>query len=338
MRNAPLVDIVVLNWNGKEDTLECLDSIHKVDYPHYKAIVVDNGSRDGSAAAIHGKYPDIPVIENKENLGFAEGNNVGIRYAVKDGADYILLLNNDAIADPGLLKAFIDEAGRHSDAGIFSGKIYHYSEPGRLWYAGVKWNEKGSYFQDLSQGAMDNEKDFQQAAETDYANGCAMFFKADIVKKIGFFDPIFFLCYEEIDWCYRARRAGYKCFFVPDAKIWHKVSVSLGGDKSLLRNYFNTRNILLWGERYLPRNKYFALLSKTFGDVFGFDIGKPENGWIGKRLYWAFSSSYRRLLLRKKDDVIKSGYLGLRDYLLRRFGKGPDELWNLKDAGEKWRG
>src|SRR3972149_12101418 len=103
----PKVAIIVLNWNGKNDTLECLASIDKMDYPSIYVILVDNGSQDGSVAAIQRKFPEVMIVETKSNLGFAGGNNMGIRYALRNGAEYVLVLNNDTIVDPQLIKSFL---------------------------------------------------------------------------------------------------------------------------------------------------------------------------------------------------------------------------------------
>ena len=135
----PRVAVIVLNWNGREDTLECLRSIRSIAYSNFGVIVVDNGSTDGSVAAIRASQPSVEVIDTGENLGFAGGNNVGIRRALELGADYVLLLNNDTVVDPGLLRAFVAAAALHPEAGAFGAKIYFHSEPTRIWYAGARW-------------------------------------------------------------------------------------------------------------------------------------------------------------------------------------------------------
>src|SRR3989339_346256 len=124
--NKPLVYILILNWNGKEDTLECLSSLKKIDYPNYKTIVIDNGSTDDSVKIINKKYPKIKIIENKKNLGYAEGNNVGIRYALKNKADYVLILNNDTIVDKKFLTELVKVGESNEKVGIVGPNVYCY--------------------------------------------------------------------------------------------------------------------------------------------------------------------------------------------------------------------
>ena len=125
--NHGKVAIIILNWNGKKDTLECLESVRKIDYQNFEVIVVDNGSSDDSLKAIQSKYPEICILETGENLGYAGGNNFGMRHALQNGADYILILNNDIIVDSQLINSFIDASALIPKGGIFGAKIYYYS-------------------------------------------------------------------------------------------------------------------------------------------------------------------------------------------------------------------
>ena len=129
--DLPTVSIIVLNWNGKHDTVECLESLSHISYPNYEVIVVDNGSTDGSVEQFKARYPEITVIENQDNLGFAEGNNVGIRAALQEDTEYVLLLNNDTIVDPRFLDELINVAEREPRVGFAGPKIYYYDGNGR---------------------------------------------------------------------------------------------------------------------------------------------------------------------------------------------------------------
>jgi GT2 family glycosyltransferase len=171
----PKISIIVLNWNGKIDTLECLQSVYRIDYTNFDVIVVDNGSSDDSVQAIRDSFPEVTVLETNENLGFAGGNNVGIRYALKNGADYIFLLNNDTIVDPRILKQFIEVSKSIDDRGILGAKIYYYNEPEKIWYAGAKWVDKSSQCDHLGEGKIDDGISFNTITETGYACGCATF-------------------------------------------------------------------------------------------------------------------------------------------------------------------
>lgn len=330
--NLLRVSIIILNWNGRDDTLACLDSLAALTYPNFQAIVVDNGSTDGSVNLIKRKFPDIPLIETGTNLGFAEGNNVGIRAALETGANYILLLNNDTIVAPDLLEAFAEAAAHHPDGGMFAAKIYYHAEPTRLWYAGGKWLQDKQCFVHVGIGEIDDGKKYEAVAETDYASGCALFVSAEVINTLGVMDPKFFLTYEETDWCYRARAAGYRILFVPSAKVWHKVSASFGGVNSPLQLYFYSRNILLWAERHLPRSAYWPLFRETCRDALRFSAGTRQDGVLLKRWMWAFTSLWQRLRRGGRDAAGRARYLGFRDYLLRRFGDCPDEVRHLRSG------
>lgn len=332
VKQSPDVSIVVLNWNGAIDTLACLNSLAALTYPNFNVVVVDNGSTDDSLARLRpykAPYP-LTLLETGANLGFAEGNNVGVRAALDAGAEFVFLLNNDTEVDPGLVGELVTAATAYPEGGVFSAKIFYHAEPSKLWYAGAKWLSDKQHFQHVGIGEIDDGKAHDEIAETDYASGCALFIRADVINKIGLMDPKFFLTYEESDWCYRARAAGYKILFVPAAKLWHKVSASFGGVESPLQLYFYSRNVLLWAERHLPRPAYWSLFRKTLRDSLRFSIGSPQDGILIKRLAWELNSLWRRLHRGGIDAAGRARYLGFRDYLLRRFGDCPDEVRHLR--------
>lgn len=332
----PKVSIIVLNWNGKDDTLECLESIKRIDYPNFDIIVVDNGSKDDSVKVIQNNFPDVTVLETRENLGFAGGNNVGIRYAIEHGAEYILLLNNDTVVDSHLLRSFINASKIVQQEGIFGAKIYYYSEPYKIWYAGARWIKEIQHFCHVGQGHIDNGESFNSIMETDYVCGCSFFVSANVFKRIGLFEEKFFLTFEETDFCYRAKKASYKSFFVPEAKVWHKVSTSFGGQNSALYNYFLMRNRLLWAEKNLPLGKRLLLYKRVFYELLKyilpprFGLNKSGNNSSIKGIYW-FIEEYKKSCMKKyKDPIRKARLLGMRDYLLRQFGNCPESVRSLK--------
>ena len=304
---VPKIYIIILNWNGKKDTLECLESVQQINYPNYQVVVADNGSVDGSVSAIQEKFSDVHIIENQENLGFAGGNNVGIEYAVAEGADYVFLLNNDTTVDTQLLWAFIEATEKYQEAGIFGAKIYMYKSPEKIWYAGAKWLPEQAKFIHLGQGEFDSKIKWQQIKETEYICGCAFFIKTEVIKEIGVLDSRYFLTWEETDWCYRARKAGYQCMVVPNAKVWHKISASFsGGQQAPHAQYFWWRNRLLW----IENNLSFSVSLKS---------------------YWVILKQIRRQVrcyfnpntTEQERLTIKAAWQGVVDYLLRRFGNCP---------------
>lgn len=292
------VSIVILNWNGLSDTLECLESVSRIDYPNYEVIVVDNGSTDGSPEAINRAFPHVTLIRNERNLGFADGNNVGIMHALKNDSDYVLLLNNDTVVDAGLLDEFMTVARSHPLAGIFGAKIYFFSDPDRIWFAGGRWNMRQGHCLHLGWGEEDDGRKYELVEEVDYVSGCCIFFGAKVARRIGLLDSRFFLTFEDTDWCYRARMAKIKCLFVPRAKVWHKVSTSFGG-KSEVYIYYFTRNRLLWAERDL----------RLFQRVFVYLAIARELYYYSLRMQWP-----------ENKAEVRARLVGLRDYLLRRFG------------------
>jgi GT2 family glycosyltransferase len=319
--------IVILNWNGCEDTLACLASVASLRGSDHRVIVVDNGSSDGSVLAIRQEYPRVELIETGRNLGFAGGNNVGIRRALELGADYVLLLNNDTEVDPGLIDAFVAAAQQRPDAGAFSAKIYFHAEPQRLWYAGATWNLAAARFEQVGEGMVDDGRPaFNTLADTDYACGCAFFVSAARLREIGLLDEDFFLYFEETDWCFRARAAGHPSVFVPAARLWHKVSVSFGGEGSPLALYFLTRNRLLWArkhgsaaQRSAVRQATWRMLAQRLGSpLVGRHPASPRT-WL-----WAARAAFA-------DPHNRAVLLGVRDFWLGRYGDCPPVVRELAD-------
>lgn len=241
------VYIIVLNWNGKEDTLDCLASLRSTDYENYQTVLVDNGSEDDSVRAVKEKFPEVEVVETGKNLGFAGGNNVGIEYAMKAGADYVFLINNDTTVHPDYLKELVAVAESDPKIGAAGSKIYYHSEPERIWFAGgtVNWLcNKGEHIglNEVDKGQYDEIK------EVGYLTGCALLVKREVIEKIGVLEDDYFLYYEDTDFSLRVHNAGYKTVYVPKSKIYHKVSRSTKpGSASYV--YYHVRNGLVNARR-----------------------------------------------------------------------------------------
>ncbi len=259
----PKVAIVVLNWNGKRLTVECLESLLRIDYRNYEILLVDNGSTDGSQECFRNRFPEVELLENKENLGFAEGSNVGIRRAIDRQADYILLLNSDTVTHETFLSELVRVAESDPTIGFVGPKVYYYDCHGRrdvIHSAGGRvslWIGK-------CPSIGPREKDAGQYEDTKvvgWVAGTCMLARRDAVQRIGLLDPAFFAYMEEIDWCVRGYRAGYKSVFVPTSKIWHKVSISSG---SLLYRYYLTRNLFLFMKKHASKSQYLSFLVYFF--------------------------------------------------------------------------
>lgn len=259
------ISIIILNWNGKADTVECLESLKKIVYPYYEIIIVDNGSTDGSVECFKKLYPETEIIENKKNLGFAEGNNVGIRRAIEKGSNYILILNNDTVVHPEFLNEMVEVAEKDKLAGAIGPKVCHYYNPEIIDIPNRKMNLWTANFRIFTKtkDAVDDYK----TEEVGCVTGCCMLIKTELIKKIGSFDPEYFLYWEETDFCARIIKHGYKIIYVPKAKIWHKIGSSSGSCTSY---YYYGRNIF----RFMKKNanQYQMITFLLFYSIVNFWI------------------------------------------------------------------
>jgi len=266
LKVPPQVSIIILNWNNYQDTKECLESLRRITYANYEIIVVDNGSTDESGWILEREFPQYTSIHNNNNLGFAEGNNVGIRHALDREAGYVLLLNNDTTVDPGFLEPLVAIAETDHQIGIVGPMIYFYDNPKVIQSIGARINLwKGSHpiigIREVDKGQ------YYEPMEVDYVSGAALLAKRRTIQDIGLLDPAYFLYVEEVDWCYRATKAGYKIVAVPESRIWHKVSSSTGGTKSPLSAYYMTRNRILFMRKHARIYHW-----PTFLSFFAMDI------------------------------------------------------------------
>lgn len=308
---SPKIAIILLNYNGKKDTLECLDSLSHLEYDNYEVIVVDNGSLDDSVKMISSLFPKITLIETHENLGFSEGNNVGIRYAIKNNFDYFLLLNNDTIVEPTLLKFFIQAAEKNPKGGIFGAKIFRYYERDTIDHFGGLWNKDKVDFDVIGLGKKDLGFDKYQLV--DYICGCAFFISKKVIEKIGLLEPSYFLIWEDTDYCYHAKNAGFDLISVPNAKIYHKVSSSFTGGKPQM-HYFWWRGKLLW----LHRNG--KNLQTSYKIFLFFELFKLLRHFVIKSITFPFSSIKEKEKRRERLRRYKAGIRGVIHYYLGKFG------------------
>jgi GT2 family glycosyltransferase len=238
---------VVLNWNGGDDTLAALESLAGVE-----TICVDNGSVDGSAERVAERFPGVELIRAGQNLGFSGGNNLGIRRAVDRGADWVLLLNNDAVADAGLPAALERAAAIRPDAGVLACKVYFAEPRDVLMYAGGRVNLRLGYWGRQEGFGERDDGRFDALRDVDRATGAAMAVSRPALERAGLLDEELFAYAEDADWCIRIRRAGLAVVFVPDAKVWHVGSASTGGLSSPTSLYYETRNMIVVAERHHP--------------------------------------------------------------------------------------
>lgn len=281
--------IVILNWNNAQDTLECLDSLKKLSAP-CEILLVDNGSTDDSVERIRTAYPSLPIIENGQNLGYAAGNNRGIEAALANGAELIVLLNNDTIVATHFLEALQTAAIDHPTAGAFGAKIYFYDEPATLWHAGGDVDRKKLRCYHIGCGDADSDKQHENVRPIGYACGCAIALRAEALRQVGLLDPAYFLLWEEIDLCWRLKKYGWECLFVPKARVWHKISASFPeGNRGpfwqyhyfrsrllFLKRHFSHKERLLFYLQRLPRES-IALLSQALNLSISRDLRRESS-------------------------------------------------------------
>jgi GT2 family glycosyltransferase len=294
----PKVSVIILTWNNYEDTKECLDSLRKITYLNYGIIVVDNGSKDGSTQRLQKEFPEHIYIYNKDNLGFSAGNNIAIKYALREKADYILLLNNDVAVDPRFLDFLIEADESNSEIGILVPKINYYSKPNKIWLAGGYISKiRGSGFP-IGKGKGENQ--YNKNRYITFSSGCCMLIKKEVFKKIGLWDENYFLYGEDIDFCKRTTDAGFKILYVSDSKIYHKVSMTSKKLNLGLLTYYATRNRLYFSKKLCGYWFYIFFLYLIVTTC------------LVKFIIWK---------LRKKEEEIYYSKIAIRDFLRKKMGE-----------------
>jgi len=241
----PLVSVITINYEHPDVTCALLESLRHITYPNIQIIVVDNASQKDDPAMISQLYPEVVFIQSKENLGFAGGNNLGIRQAK---GEYILLLNNDTEVNPGFIEPLVDKLKSDSSIGAVSPKIRFFYSSDIIQYAGINPFTSVTLRQYLiGLGEVDSGQ-YDTSCETFSIHGAAMMMPLSVVREVGLMAELYFLYYEEHDWAERIKRAGYRIFYVPDSLVMHKESISTG-KQSPLKTYYITRNRFLFARR-----------------------------------------------------------------------------------------
>jgi GT2 family glycosyltransferase len=245
MTKNPLVYVLILNWNGREITIDCVKSVLKSNYPNFKIVVIDNGSTDKSVLALREIFGEsVEIIENQQNLGYAMGFNVGLKYGfVDNAADYCLIMNNDTIIDTSAISELVKIASTDAKIGFATGKVYYYDNPNILQTVGkkddtIRWN--GGH---IGNREVDNGQ-YDEICERYFADDIYTLVSGRLYRATGGYDPTFFLQSEDYDWQARAKRFGYKIMYTPYARLWHKDSMTIGRT-SALKAYYDARNPML---------------------------------------------------------------------------------------------
>lgn len=251
------IAIILVNYNGISDTIECIKSINNIKNKNYKIIVVDNASENFEAERIKTEFPEIELIKSNDNLGFSAGNNLGIMYAIKNEYEYILLLNNDTIIDPDMINNLLMYSNNKT---ITVPKMYYYYDNKRIWYGGGNINKYTGRAIHNNMDKLDNDL-VESVEECSFATGCCMLIHTDIIKKIGGLNEKYFMYCEDTEYSLKALTNGIKIVYVPKAKLWHKVSKSTGGAVSAFSVYYMTRNRFMYMKEY---KNYFYIFAYYF--------------------------------------------------------------------------
>jgi GT2 family glycosyltransferase len=239
---TPNVWVVLVNYNGLEDTRKCLRSLAALTAPA-SVVVVDNASKDDPGPVLAAEFPEVPFVRNPVNAGWSGGNNTGIRFALDRGADYVLLLNNDTTVAPQLIERLLAAAAAHPGYGVIGPVIRYMDEPDRTMTDGVVFNRPNAlgFFQ--RKVVPEQTTDPPAVAEVDVVNGCAMMVAAWVFRTVGLIDDRFFLIHEEADFCLRAKEAGFRCGVLAEALVWHKGSSAFKRSGKRWQRYYDTRNL-----------------------------------------------------------------------------------------------
>jgi GT2 family glycosyltransferase len=311
---AKMVYILIVNWNQAELTNECLMSVYHSEGVRFRVLIVDNGSTDDSRQQICEAFSQVELLEAGENLGYSEGNNFGLRYALEKGADYVLLLNNDTAVDPQMLSWMVKAAESDPTIGIVGPTQFYFDSPTTIWGADnhIQWTQGQTRRARMGENiSLDgNPGNEIELIEADYIDTCAALVRAEVFRKIGLLDKRYFINYDDADFGLRTRAAGFRVVYCPAARMWHKVSAAMG-QASPATTYYMTRNIMLLFSSHARGTARIQSLLRVFARTL-----RTVGAWTIKPVYRGDA------LVRRRRDA---NLFAIRDFILKRYGKmGPD--------------
>lgn len=295
----PKVFVIILNWNKPFDTAECVRSCQEINYSNFEILVVDNHSSDSSVQILKAEFTQLKILENKENFGYAGGNNAGIREALREGAEYVLILNNDVVVDRDILKELIKAAQLYANAGILAPKILSYEDRTKINSAGTSmdWFRLRPFLGAYGKKDLVSDGIWQKQILV----GCALMISKHTLQKISYLDEKFFLIHEDADWCFKSLSHGFVNLTVESAKVYHKESKTLR-DFPSLTHYYSIRNFLLLAKRYAKGlNRVLVALGLCY--------------LILKNIRYKIVGDV------KEKKEARAFFAGISDYFAGRFGK-----------------
>ncbi len=286
----PKVGIIIINWNSFDLTHLCLKSIESINYSNYKVFLVDNDSSDDSLQKLVSEHPWIIPVVNNENLGFTGGNNSGIDIALKNGCEYILLLNNDTQVEEDFLSILVDKITSDNSIGAVQPKIYYEFDRSIIWNAGGRYNPVITKPSTIGENQIDNGA-YESSFESDWITGCAFMFRSSLIREIGYTCELYFYgCFDDVDYSLKIRGKGYRLFFCADAKIYHAVGMAskskTQSKEGVLKPFFH----------YLvTRNNWFLIRRHTrVVNIFPTIIYQTYN-FIGHTIYFIYKRRFKKL-------------------------------------------
>jgi GT2 family glycosyltransferase len=279
----------ILNWNNIEDTLECLESVLQSDYPALTVWLVDNGSDEDPTELVARRYPSVRVLRLDTNNGYGGGNNIALQRALAEDATFVLLLNNDVVVAPDMVRRLVDALETNPDIGMATPRVFFYDRRHEVYWDGgtIDWSRGDVAHESRGLPTRDG------LILSEWLDGTSLFVRASVVRQVGLFDDRYFLYYEDAEWSTRARRAGWLIAVVPNASCWHKVSRSTGGTMNPRVSYYYTRNrYLYFTSNQLPLSRRLPLIRysrRAFRDY--------------RR--WRHDSQHRRAVLQAWFDLVR---------------------------------
>jgi GT2 family glycosyltransferase len=303
--DTPKIAVIVLSYNNLQDTLACLASLERLEYPAFDVIVVDNASDAGVVDAIRAQYPAAGVLALAKNAGFSEGMNEGIRWAAQSDAEYFLLLNNDITVTPGFLSQLAAFSQSKKMAGIVGPAVLCQGAPNMLYALGgfIRW-QTARTFNRASFEDANRYSHLTQPEQVDFVPGCAMLVSRRFIERCGLLDPDYFFNYEDVEWAVRSQRHGFTSWIVPSATVFHKGAACLGA-ASPANTYYMTRNCLRLFSGNTPRPRRYLI------------TGRILLRTARTLAAWAIRPAYRDPMFRLRS---KANVLAVRDFLAGRFG------------------
>ncbi|MCS6846136.1 MAG: glycosyltransferase family 2 protein [Anaerolineae bacterium] len=276
----PKVAAVILNTNRRDDTLACLETLRRNDYPNLAILVLDNASTDGSVEAIRSAFPNVEIISLKDNRGYAGNNNVGISAALARGAEWVLVLNEDTLLAPDCISLLVAEGERDSRIGIVGPMVYHADEPNVIQSAGG-WMDERWQAGHIGQNETDVGQ-FPYPRDVAWVSGCAIMVRSSVINQVGMLDERFFYYWEETEWCVRARQKDWRIVHVPAAKLWHK-GVKRDYRPAPSVAYYGVRNhFMMLAKHHAPPTAWLSAWAQTLRTLASYTI-RPK--WRDKRAH-----------------------------------------------------